>query len=789
MTDRGDERIARAWVLAAVLGGAGWSTGCEDSGVLVSLQPEIEVIPPPGTELVFDEVVFGVREDPAPNILTVLSRGSGPLELRAVDLEGEGADQLRVSSFPDRIAVGADGEIFLRFEPTVTGTATAELVLRTNDLDESELRWPVRGSARDPCRLELSPPHQLFTLNEVREVTVTAASSRDCLVTDALVDESLFRFVDLELPFLVPAGRSAAIRVRHEGFALQAGRPVRRMIVKEAEGSEAAVSLEAVEPLFGCLEIFPRDRLEFGTIPSDGSSVRTVTVVNSGCARPARVVSADVVQGQGQFRVENDLPISLRPGEQVRLQVRYQDPLFPDPIGDGGRLVLLTNDAALPSVTLFLKGFLDPPNLEVFPREVDFGTVAYRNPREPQQRSECSSGTEVVQLYSTGNSPVTLSDVYVDPARDPLFQIASVTLNGQPIDFTQPFRIPRDQEVRTELVFSPTRTLPAEHESVLVFEHDGPGRRTEVLLRGRGAPDGPVEEVFRQLPGPKADLLWVIDDSCSMFDEQARLISNLSRFVAIADQTNADYQMGVVDTDGASSSAGRLKRCFPAPALVGTGYGTPEERQAAFECMFDVGLQGGPDEQGLGAAKRALERALYDTSDANPNQGLVREDASLSVVVVTDEDDSTELASRVVEQFFLSVKGFDNPEQFRFHSIIYPTTSDEDCEESFFGTPGFRYADMSRRTGGLIFNICRDDWRPILDNLGIDTFIPKTRWSLSQTADPATMTVVVDGVPVPRDSTNGWSFDLTSNRVQFNGDGVPPAGAEVRVRYQGLCRP
>ena len=35
-------------------------------------------------------------------------------------------------------------------------------------------------------------------------------------------------------------------------------------------------------------------------------------------------------------------------------------------------------------------------------------------------------------------------------------------------------------------------------------------------------------DTFYQSATDMVDILWVIDDSCSMYDEQARLISNLS---------------------------------------------------------------------------------------------------------------------------------------------------------------------------------------------------------------------------------------------------------------------
>ena len=56
-------------------------------------------------------------------------------------------------------------------------------------------------------------------------------------------------------------------------------------------------------------------------------------------------------------------------------------------------------------------------------------------------------------------------------------------------------------------------------------------------------------EEFLQAPSNQVDILWVIDNSCSMYDEQARLIQNMSRFIGYADSLGSDYQMAVTVTD------------------------------------------------------------------------------------------------------------------------------------------------------------------------------------------------------------------------------------------------
>lgn len=760
--------------------------GCDDDGALTQVRAEIEVAPEAGTSHRFDEFVLGVDERAEPWIVEVSNIGDGVLDLTEVFVEGAGADQFRISSSPDRLPPQDMGEIFVRFEPTVTGTASAELVLRSNDQDEPELRWPLVGTARDPCRIDVTPQSTVFLLNQTKEVTIRSLTSHDCILTDIQTDRALF---EIELPGAMPyrlaAGSEVNVPVRYFDTPLIEGRVVRQLIVREDEGSRATVNLEGEPPPSGCLEFFP-DRLVYPVTNVGSTALDYVQVVNSGCDDVALVVDGQVTTGAGQFAVIGNFPLEVRPGELLNIPVEYY-PL--NATGDGGRAVFLTNDAALPSTVVNLFGTAADPMLEIFPRKVDFGTVAYRNPRGSPPRSECSSSSRIVQLYSVGAAPVVVSDIRIDGGSDPLFQIASVTVDGQPVDFSQPFQVPQNREMRIELVFAPSRMTPSLHEGTLIFEHNVGSGTSEVELVGYGADDGSAEDVFQQLPGPKADILWVIDDSCSMFDEQLQLITNLSEFTTIADGLGSDYQMGVVTTDGTSSQAGRFERCFPAPPIVGSDYGTPAERQTAFECMFNVGLNGSGQERGISAAKRALERALDENLSPNPNRGFLRDDANLAIVVVSDEDDSSAIQPQIAKEFFVSLKGRRNPERVRFHSIVFPTDTREGCEDTSFGTPGYRYRRLSREMNGLYFNICLDDWSPILQNLGIDTFTPLDGWELSREADPATLQVTVNGVPILEDEGDGWSYEPNYNAVRFNGTALPPAGAEVRIRYQGLCRP
>lgn len=60
-------------------------------------------------------------------------------------------------------------------------------------------------------------------------------------------------------------------------------------------------------------------------------------------------------------------------------------------------------------------------------------------------------------------------------------------------------------------------------------------------------------------------------------------------------------------------------------------------------------------------------------------------------------------------------------------------------------------------------------------------------YHLSRQADPGTIVVTVNGVQVPDDPMNGYSYDPGTNSIVFGSAAVPPAGATIDVTYDAEC--
>lgn len=238
-------------------------------------------------------------------------------------------------------------------------------------------------------------------------------------------------------------------------------------------------------------------------------------------------------------------------------------------------------------------------------------------------------------------------------------------------------------------------------------------------------PDPPVQvDELKQKPAALVDILWVVDNSESMVDEQASLAQNFDNFITglticqgtgvendVCDFTTKtcqmsggpcnppDYHIGVISTDvfneldqgklrkvglcvpaaGATPSGGDYKYCLGSNAdCTNPENGVCDMNQAishitpttpgaqdAFSRAVRVGVGGSGRESGIQAAAIAVGRDT-DRSTGNwtqvppANSGFLRPDASLFLIFVSDEDDNSFGEITYFYRAFETLKGAGN---------------------------------------------------------------------------------------------------------------------------------
>ena len=271
-----------------------------------------------------------------------------------------------------------------------------------------------------------------------------------------------------------------------------------------------------------------------------------------------------------------------------------------------------------------------------------------------------------------------------------------------------------------------------------------------------------VQDVFTQGQDPPADVLFVVDDSASMSEEQENLAANFGAFLELLGVTTADFRIGVTTTDP------RLGGVLVGEVLTADSLDAVE----AFAAQVAVGTHGSRDEQGLAMAARGLRE------DVNP--GFLRTDGFVHVVFVSDEDDhSIGEVKDYVEALRASAVG----EGVTAHALVGDIPAG--CMSgSSAADAGTRYLSVSETLGGLHESICADDYAEVLEALGLAVSGWNPLFPLSELAAEATLTVWVEDAKMPRREDDGWGYSLGENAVVFTGHAIPRPGMKVRVTYQ-----
>ena len=265
------------------------------------------------------------------------------------------------------------------------------------------------------------------------------------------------------------------------------------------------------------------------------------------------------------------------------------------------------------------------------------------------------------------------------------------------------------------------------------------------------------------------DVLWVLDNSGTMAEEQGRLAESLGEVLLMFEETLAAFRLGVITTDvDDSEQRGRLQGH---PSVISP---QTEDITGSFLSNASVGILGSKEEQGL----EALRLALTEARDDPANEGFFRADTGLHVVVVSDEDDhSPGEVSDLLAGLMVLV-----PDSTEVHAVV-GDEPDGCLSSEVAADSGSRYLDAARRTGGYSGSICLEDWTPLLgsivrSSLGLDDTFP-----LSHEPDPDTLEVRVDSVLIPQRETDGWIHDLGTNAIVLHGNAVPRPGMQVVVTY------
>jgi hypothetical protein len=254
------------------------------------------------------------------------------------------------------------------------------------------------------------------------------------------------------------------------------------------------------------------------------------------------------------------------------------------------------------------------------------------------------------------------------------------------------------------------------------------------------------EDVILQVTIPIVDVLFVIDNSCSMNDEQAALAASFPGFIGYFVGSGLEWHVGVTSTDlDDPTHQGKLQAAQGALFIDEL---TPEP-ELVFAEMASLGTEGTGNEKGLGATYLALGEAADGGWRETYNQGFYREEASITSIVISDESDQTAdtlVTKNEFVEWYNALKL--SPTETTFSSVVNLDT-------------GSRYLDVTDEVGGTSWDIRDSDWDKVLDYLGLQASGLRTEFFLSQIPVVSTIDVKLelpDGSVLVAPDVPAWTY-------------------------------
>ena len=297
-----------------------------------------------------------------------------------------------------------------------------------------------------------------------------------------------------------------------------------------------------------------------------------------------------------------------------------------------------------------------------------------------------------------------------------------------------------------------------------------------------------VGDVFYQAEAGEVDILLVIDNSCSMQPYQEKLSNNFDAFLTFFIEGNVDYRIGVATTTVSEPpppneycSQSDVDSVPTAGALMDNVVidSTTENGSAIFSDLVNVGICGSGYEMGLEGALQVLE---------NPNNSLLREEAYLSVIFVSDEQDASPLGVNNYINRMRAVKDSTARDVFNASSLVVQDTELCSAQQVQSGaTVGSRYIDFAEQANGLVENICGDDFTSIVTDLSLNSSRLNDMFFLTKPPELSSLVLGIDGEEVPCDSEEYiWRYELLEGDIpiiRFDRTSLPPPSSRITAQY------
>jgi len=250
------------------------------------------------------------------------------------------------------------------------------------------------------------------------------------------------------------------------------------------------------------------------------------------------------------------------------------------------------------------------------------------------------------------------------------------------------------------------------------------------------------------------DIIWVIDPSGSMVSHRTRVLQGIADMMGALPQVS--WRLAIISADNNTSLNDSSFPLLPGDTVT--------DAQAMYTNSVTGHL-----EAGMFAVYNYIENNSFSSN-------WLREDASLLIVFVSDEEDQSQGQFPLVSDF---TKWLDlQRDSVYVASIVKFEQASSQCSVVNPIYVGYRYMDVSQYYNGQVLDICSTDWSSgVID--AANGAVPYSSYPLTETpADYNYITVFIDGL-VYHDAY--WDYNPVGNKIDFILE--PIGGSLVEIAY------
>jgi hypothetical protein len=276
----------------------------------------------------------------------------------------------------------------------------------------------------------------------------------------------------------------------------------------------------------------------------------------------------------------------------------------------------------------------------------------------------------------------------------------------------------------------------------------------------------------------KVDIVFIVDNSSSMAQNQNRLNAQIPTLVSVLRSLKMDYHIVAISTSmGLGGDGGKF---LGSPMILSSETANLE---TLLQQKIILGEAGSNNERGLFSLETALSTSYLSTEGA----GFLRDDALLAVIALSDEDDKSGKTASYYANFLDKLKPAspDGRKSWIFNFIGVLENSSVCRTFNDYSEVGTTQMQLAELSGGNKESLCSNNLSAAVSNIKTRIVQILTDFYLKSRPVKETLKVAVNGKFVSESITNGWTYieDGTKYIIQFHGEAIPAADADIRVDY------